>query len=117
MQNSPIWISRKWFDKIETIFRALIWKGGTPRIRLQTLQLPTREGGMAVPHPRSYFLAAQLQYIGGNSKENLIIMGAPHKTVIETLEADSFIYNTPTVKLIKKAWRTVKNFVGNKWLD
>lgn len=55
MHNSPIWIQRKWFKKIDTLLRALIWKGGQPRKSLQILQLPTQDGGLAVPHPRSYF--------------------------------------------------------------
>lgn len=45
LHNSPIWIHRKWFKKIDTMFRDLIWKGGQPRISLQTLQLSTRGGG------------------------------------------------------------------------
>lgn len=106
------------FKKIDTLFRGLIWKGGQARISLQTLQLSTREGGLAVPHPQSYFLAAQLQHlkgskdpIGGINKE-LMILGAPHKTVLEVLEADSFGNKTPTVRLAMKIWKAVKLLSG-----
>lgn len=65
LHNSPVWIRMEWFKKIETLFRELIWKKGQARIGLQILQLPTKEGGAAVLHPRSYFLAAQLQHLRG----------------------------------------------------
>lgn len=60
LHNSPVWIRMEWFKKIETLFRELIWKKGQAQIGLQTLQLPTKKGGAAVPHLRSYFLAYQL---------------------------------------------------------
>lgn len=101
------------------MFRDLIWKGGQPRISLQTLQLSTREGGMAVPHPRSYFLAAQLQHLGmgppdleGDINRGLMIEGAPRKTLTEVLEANSFILRTPTVKLTINVWKTVEAMKG-----
>lgn len=28
LHNSPVWICKKWFNKIESLFRELIWKGG-----------------------------------------------------------------------------------------
>lgn len=65
LHNSPIWLYKKWFPRIETLFRELIWKGGPAKIRLSTLQLQKQEGGVALPHPFSYFLASQLQYLGG----------------------------------------------------
>lgn len=107
--NSPIWISQKWFKKIESLFRELIWKKGQSRISLQTMQLPIKEGGMAVTHPRSYFLASQLQHLagcgalgGGKSSDRMMIMGVPHNILVEVLEADSFIYRCPTIKLVSK---------------
>lgn len=65
LHNSPIWLYKKWFPRIETLFRELIWKGGPAKIRLSTLQLQKQEGGVALPHPFSYYLASQLQYLGG----------------------------------------------------
>lgn len=64
LHNSPVWIGMRWFKKIETLFRELIWKKGQARISLQILQLPIKEGGAAVPHPRSYFLAASCSTSG-----------------------------------------------------
>lgn len=34
MHNSPQWIPRKWFNRIETLFRSLIWRKKVARIRL-----------------------------------------------------------------------------------
>lgn len=65
LHNSPVWIGRDWFVKINSLFRELIWRKGQARISLQTLQRPTREGGLAVPHPYRYLLVAQLQHLGG----------------------------------------------------
>lgn len=118
MHNSPIWISRNWFKKIDTLMRDLIWKGRPSRIGLQTLQLSTQEGGLAVPHPRGYFLAAQMQQLGrgsgpnGHNRRELMIMGAPHGTVTEVLEANSFLHKSPTIKLMKKVWNTIKDMKG-----
>ena len=120
LHNSPIWIGKKWFRKIDTLFRELIWKGGQSRIKLQTLQLPIREGGMAVPHPQCYFLAAQLQHIGvrtesgGDTNLGLMFLGAPHKTAVEVLEANSFTNRIPTVKMALKVWKAVKILGGQE---
>ena len=104
---------------METLFRELMWKGGQARIRLQTMQLPVKEGGMAVPHPRTYFLASQLQHMvgcgiqnSGNNGFRLILLRSPHKILIEALEADSLHYQCPTVKLINKVWQTTKALLG-----
>lgn len=115
LHNSPISIQRKWFKKIDTQLRALIWKGRQPRIGLQTLQRPTQEEGLAVPHPRSYFLAAQLQHLvsdtdpEGNKNGGLMTVEAPHKTLVEVLEANSFAYRPPMVKLIIRVWKAIKD--------
>lgn len=62
--NSPTWIGEKWFQKIQALFRELIWKKGQARIAMQTLQRPDTEGGFGIPYPFGYYLAAQLQQLG-----------------------------------------------------
>lgn len=73
---------------------------------------------MAVPHPRCYFLAAQLQHLGsgidpvGDNNGGIVTAGTPHKSVLEALEANSFAYRTPTIKLITKVWKSIKALKG-----
>lgn len=113
LHNSPVWLNKRWFRKIDMLFRELVWKKGKARISLHTLQLPTKEGGMAVPHPRSNFLAAQLQHLGGgNVSRGLMILEAPHKTVAEVLEADSFFFRNPTTKMTTKVWKAIQTLMG-----
>lgn len=89
LHNSPVWIVEKWFQKIQFLFRDLIWKNGQARISLQMLQRPINEGGMAVPHPYSYYLAAQLQQLGGcatpggvNESSKMMLQDVLHKSIV-----------------------------------
>lgn len=41
-----------------------------------------------------------------------MIEGAPHKTIMEVLEANSFTNRTPTVRLTLKVWKIVKALKG-----
>lgn len=49
------------------------------------LQFPREEGGLALPHPRSYFLTAQMQHmkgsnlpVGGDSRRGIILAGVQY---------------------------------------
>lgn len=121
LHNSPVWIGRKWFLKISSLFRELIWKKGQARISLQTLQGPTSKGGMAALHPYSYYLAAQLQHIGGcdspgemHASNKIMLEGNPHKSLVEALEAGTLQRTLPTHKLVIKTWQAVKKTMGYK---
>lgn len=123
LHNSPVWIGRDWFVKINTLFRELIWRKGQARISLQTLQRPAREGGMTVPHPYRYFLAAQLQHLGGceslgaaNASGKIMLVGSPHKSLAGALEAGSLRCELPTHKMVGKVWQSVKRDMGYKGL-
>lgn len=103
LHNSPVWIGKKCFFKINTLFRELIWRKGQARISLQTLQRPVREGGMAVPQPYNYFLATQLQQIGGCESQawrdfsgEIMLQDNPHNFLVEALEAGSLQDRSPT---------------------
>lgn len=123
LHNSPVWIGRDWFVKINSLFRELIWRKGQARITLQNLQRPTREGGLAVPHPYRYFLAAQLQHLGGcecegkaNTNVRIMLSGNPHKSLAGALEAGSLRSALPTYKLVTKVWQLVKREMGYRGL-
>ena len=45
-----------------------------------------------------------------------MLMGSPHRSLIETLEADSFPVMNPTLRLIKKTWQASKIALGYKGL-
>lgn len=85
------------------------------------MQLPATEGGMAVPHLFSYYLAAQLQQLGGcatmggeNISVKIMLQGNLHNSVAEALEADSLQRESSTPKMITKVWQTVKRIMGYK---
>lgn len=58
-QALPVEISSKQWSELDKINSRYIWQGKKPRIKFKTLQLPTEEGGMALPHFRNYFYLAQ----------------------------------------------------------
>lgn len=61
-RNSAVWIPQNIFQSIDRVITDFLWGGGTPRIRLQVLQHPWKEGGLAVPNFVRYFLAGQLVF-------------------------------------------------------
>lgn len=72
-----------------------------------------------MPHPERYYLSSQLQHLmgcdvpgGGTPNGRIVLTEASHNTIIETLEADSFGYRSPTIKMITKIWKTVKKQMG-----
>lgn len=118
MHNSPQWIPRKWFNRIETLFRSLIWRKKVARISLSTLQYGKDRGGAAVPNPKLYFYASQLQHLSGlgllndfDSVENMLRTGTLNTSVLAILEAGllHLPQTAPTIVLLKKLWSTVKS--------
>lgn len=47
LHNSPICIPQSIFQRVNSLFLGLIWKGGVARLRLEVLQYPKRGGGLA----------------------------------------------------------------------
>lgn len=88
------------------------------RIRLYTLQLQKQEGGVALSHPISYFLASQLQHVGGCDTEKgqwegkMILQITPHNSLVEIMEAGSFLHGPPTLDLMIRVWEAVKKILG-----
>lgn len=88
------------------------------------LQRPATEGGMAVPHPFGYYLAAQLQQLGGcatvgggNNSAKIMLQGNLYNSLVEALEADSLQRESPTLKMINKVCQTVKRIMGYKGIS
>lgn len=112
--NSPMWISNKWFKRIDSLMRGLIWKKKKARISLTTLQYGKDKGGLAVPHPKMYFIASQIQKLAGWGKDagedpviNLFVMSSPSLKAASHMEMDlpSILYSTPTSVLLRKVWQ------------
>lgn len=118
LHNAPVWEYKKWFQKIDTIFRELVWKGSLARIRLNTLQLQKRDGGIALPHAFSYFLASQLQHMGGcNTEEGelerkMLLQNTLHRSLVETMEAGSFPWGQSAFDLMMRVWDAAKAALG-----
>lgn len=95
----------------------MVWKGGPARIRLSTLQLQKQEGGVSLPHPFSFFLGSQLQYLGeGNIVgqevgRNMLLQITLHESIPEALEAGSFPPKLPTLNIMMRVWDTVKTIL------
>lgn len=91
------------------------------RIGLATLQYNKEEGGLAVPHSRAYYLASQLQQLGG---WGLIDMSDPicrllaltdeSTTALTCLEAGYMHFDpgAPTILLLKTLWSYIKQMLG-----
>lgn len=58
LHNAPVVVPLK-------IFRIVICKDRPPRIKFEYLQRPKDDGGLALPNPWLYYLAAQLQHLIG----------------------------------------------------
>uniref|UniRef100_A0A3B5RAA6 Reverse transcriptase domain-containing protein n=1 Tax=Xiphophorus maculatus TaxID=8083 RepID=A0A3B5RAA6_XIPMA len=60
-QCIPIFLSRSFFSKLDSIITKFLWNGKAPRIRTQFLQRPKRLGGMALPNFRYYYWASNIR--------------------------------------------------------
>lgn len=66
LHNSPVVIHLKIFRVVNILFRRLLWNAGPPSIKLEQLKYPKDSGGLAVPSPWLYYLAAQMQHLIGS---------------------------------------------------
>lgn len=58
LHNSPVWIPRHWFRKLDSLFREFIWKNGVVRMGLKALRWPREAEGLALPDPWCYFFSS-----------------------------------------------------------
>lgn len=63
LHNTPLVVPLKVFRIINSMFRSFIWLNKPLRVKLEQLQRPKEAGGLALPNPWLYYLAAQLQHI------------------------------------------------------
>lgn len=118
LHNTSIVIPLKIFRVVNTVFRTLLWHTNPPRIKLEQLQYPKEGGGLALPNPWIYYLAAQLQHLVGamarspaSSSAKLLLTGAGGESIPEGLEAQRLQKpnkQMPTYTLIQKVWNKVK---------
>lgn len=122
LHNAPTWIPLKIFYTVNAIFRDLIWKKGNPRIKLATLCRTKTRGGLGVPDPWAYYLAAQLQHIRGWGESDTVntvgrivqhLIGG--RCIMAALEDGTFDkmggqYSLPRV--IHKVWWKARNIAG-----
>lgn len=125
LHNAPIWVPQRFFYKLNSLFRRLIWGKSVARIKLQALQMAKDEGGLAVPDPALYFLAAQLQHLKSwenvdFSDVNTAILRSYFQEMYlyEVLDANRCLVNAkryPTLVLMHKVWwklRDMYSIVG-----
>lgn len=62
-QCIPLYLPKSFFKSIDKAFISFIWDGKTPRIRLELLQRPKLQGGLALPNLCHYYWAANVQKI------------------------------------------------------
>lgn len=116
LHNAPVWLPQRFFYKINGMFRSLIWGKRPARIRLQALQLAKDEGGLAVPDPAVYYLAAQLQHLRGwedaasvESSAQILRCHFDSNYLFEVLDSKGFVSNSrkfPTLNLMHRlGWR------------
>ena len=128
LHNAPVWIPAKVFKKCNTIYRALIWRKLVPRIKLETLQERKDLGGLAVPNPFFYFVAAQLQHLAGwlcpeplDPTRNMVGARVSGDNLVECIEAGELgaMDQYPTLILIDKIWNKTKQLLQytgyNSW--
>lgn len=127
LHNSPMVITLKKFRIINSLFRSFIWLSKPPRIKLEQLQRPKDNGGLALPNPWVYYLASQLQHIaraigpGEDLELNLrdpsahILRFTSRREVADGLEALQYNKSNklfPTYALMQKIWNKVRMLQG-----
>lgn len=93
------------------MFRELIWRKKHARIRLETLQRETVDGGLALPNAWLYFIASQMQqFIGWKQEEGLGVTGrlvsqwSGRSLPCLDLETTAYKRRYPTLALMYKVW-------------
>lgn len=119
-QALPVEIKPQQFNEWDKILSRFIWQGKKPRVRFKTLQLPKKEGGMAVPHLRNYFYSTQIKPLLNlcnpeyNARwkdiEKTLIKDSPIQAVLGNKEIKQTIskLKNPWLKFQLKIWNTIK---------
>lgn len=119
-QALPVEIPSKQFSEFNKIISRFIWQGKKPRVKLKTLQLPREEGGMALPHFKDYFYAAQIEpsinmcnptfHARWKDIELSIMNDPPIHAVLAHKNLGRFIDNVqnPWIKVQLKIWNMIR---------
>lgn len=123
----PIVLPLKLFQTINSIFRQLLWRQGSPRIHLEQLQKSKETGDIAFPNnPWVYYLAAQLQHMREgmlklgpavetrNSSLSIMLHHTRSASLPEDLESQLFAKSNrlfPTYRLMHKIWGKFKQLL------
>ena len=62
-QMIPVLLNNNTIKKVNGWFRSFIWNCKRPRLKLAKLQLPSGQGGLAIPNIRLYQVASQFRYL------------------------------------------------------
>lgn len=121
LHNSPVVIHLKIFRVVNTLFRKLLWHNKAPRVRIEQLQCPKDGGGLAVPNPWLYYIAAQLQHLVGSmthepmgSAARLMLFATGAETILG-LEAHIFAKSNKKIRhypWYRKYGTRVDNYKG-----
>lgn len=60
-QSLPVTVPHTTFKLLDKLITKFIWQNKRPRVRLKVLYSPKDKGGLALPHFKSYYWAAQLK--------------------------------------------------------
>lgn len=63
LQSLPVSIPKKYFDKFDRICKDFLWNGKRPRIKLEKMQIPIKNGGLGLPKLILYHYAFCLRHI------------------------------------------------------
>ncbi len=100
-QALPVEINAKQFTEWDKILWRFIWQGKKPRVRFKTLQLPKKEGGMAIPHLKDYFYSTQIRPLLNLCDQDYCARwGDIEKTLIKDLQIQAVLGNKEVDQII-----------------
>lgn len=62
-QCVPLYLPKSFFKSLNKVLLSFIWDGKKPRIRLELLQRPKKQGGLALPNFCHYYWASNIQKV------------------------------------------------------
>ncbi|XP_059842932.1 uncharacterized protein LOC132403560 [Hypanus sabinus] len=62
-QNIPIFLTKKFFNQIDSLISSFIWNNKRPRINKYHLQKSKKDGGLALPNLRLYYWAVNIRQL------------------------------------------------------
>ncbi|KAJ0059923.1 hypothetical protein NL108_015598 [Boleophthalmus pectinirostris] len=99
----PVAVPQSTFKFLDRLISAFIWQNKRPRVRLKVLHSTKDRGGLALPHLKSYYWAAQLKALVSWSRSEM-------ETKWLSLEQSSVVGKPLSALLFmdKKQWKKLK---------